>query len=147
MSTRASTLAVCLLMLLSTSAISQGPVASDPLAAASDTPYGLTMMQPLSYPHEGIALPEIAPGVPYASCYRIGRCSALDLYRFRDRPNRLTRLAPEAPSDTIAGNGWNPYRWVLVPITPDENVLPRYRDAGQVRAEYRTVGMPIDNPN
>ena len=35
----------------------------------------------------------IVPGDAPASCYRIGRCSAYDLYRFRDRPNRLTRLA------------------------------------------------------
>lgn len=147
MSTRASALAVCLLMLLSMSAMSQGPVASNPMAAASSPALGLTMKQLVRYPHEDIALPEIAPGVAYASCYRIGRCSLLDLYRFRDRPNRLTRLAPEAPSDTNAGNGWNSYQWVLVPITPEENVLPRYRGAGQVRAEYRTVGMPIDNPN
>ncbi len=105
------------------------------------------MMQLVSYPNEGNILPEVAPGVPYASCYRIGRCSALDLYRFRDRPNRLTRLAPETPSDTVARTGWNPYRWVLVPITPDENILPRYRGTGQVRAEYGTVGMPIESPN
>jgi len=105
------------------------------------------MMQPVPYPREGITLAEIARGVPYASCYRIGRCSALDLYRFRNRPNRLTRLAPQAPSDAVEGNGWNPYRWVLVPITPDENILPDYRDAGQVRAEYRTVGMPIKDPH
>jgi hypothetical protein len=147
MSTCASTLAVCLLTVLATSAMSQGPVASDPLATTTDSPVGPTMMQPMPYLREGITLPEIAPGVPYASCYRIGRCSALDLYRFRDRPNRLTRLAPQAPLDTVEGNSWNPYRWVLVPITPDENILPSYRDAGQVRAEYRTVGMPIDNPN
>jgi len=105
------------------------------------------MMQRVPHPHDDITLLEIAPGVPYASCYRIGRCSLVDLYRFRDRPNRLTRLAPEAPSGSSAGNGWNFYQWVLVPTTPDENVLPRYRGAGQVRAEYRTVGMPIDNRN
>jgi hypothetical protein len=134
-------------MVLATPAMSQGPVAFDPLATATDSPVGLTMMQPVPYPREGISPPEIAPGVPYASCYRIGRCSALDLYRFRDRPNRLTRLAPQAPSDTVERNGWNSYRWVLVPITPDENIQPGYRDAGQVRAEYRTVGMPIDDPN
>ena len=103
------------------------------------------MMQPVAYPNEGNIPSEVAPGVP--SCYRIGRCSALDLYRFRDRPNRLTRLAPEAPPDTLAQTGWIPYRWVLVPITPDENILPRYRGTGQVRAEYGTVGMPIESPN
>jgi len=146
MSTHGSTLAACLLMVLATSAMSQGPVTA-PLATTTDSPVGPTMVQQVPDPRESIALPEFAPGVPYASCYRIGRCSALDLYRFRDRPNRLTRLAPQPPSDTVEGNGWNPYRWVLVPITPDENILPRYRDAGQVRAEYRTVGMPIDNPN
>ena len=144
---RAAAFAVCLLMLLAMSAMSQEPVASDPLDTASDFPIGFTMIQLVPYPHEGITLPEIAPGVPYASCYRIGRCSLLDLYRFRVRPNRLTRLAPEAPSDSGAENAWNSYRWVLVAITPDEDILPPYRGAGQVRPEYRTVGMPIDNPN
>jgi hypothetical protein len=104
-------------------------------------------MQPVPYPNEGNVLPEVAPGVPYASCYRIGRCSLLDLYRFRDRPNRLTRLAPETPPDAVARTGWIPHQWVLVPITPDENILPPYRGTGQVRAEYGTVGMPIESPN
>jgi len=147
MSTRGSAIAVGLLMLVSMSAISQGPVASDPMATASNPPLALTMLQVVPYPHENITLREIAPGVPYASCYRVGRCSLLDLYRFKDRPNRLTRLAPEAPSETGGGNGGNSYHWVLVPTTPDENVLPRYLGAGQVRAEYRSVGMPIDKPN
>jgi hypothetical protein len=140
-------LAVCLTMSLSAPAMSQGSVAFDPPATASDSPLGPMMMQLVAYPHEGIALPEIAPGVPYASCYRIGRCSALDLYRFRNRPNRLARLAPEAPSDAFAENGWTSYAWILVPVTPGENIVSRYQEAGQVRAEYRTVGTPIDDPN
>ena len=142
MSTCASTLGFCLLILLSTSGTSQGIVATDPLVA-SDFPLGRTMMQPVPYPNEVNMMSEVTTDVP--SCYRIGRCSAFDLYRFRDRPNRLTRLAPAAPPDTIALTGWIiPHRWVPVPITPDANILPRYRGTGQVRAEYGTVGMPIE---
>jgi len=134
-------------MLLAMSAMSQEPVASDPMGTASSPPLGLTLIHRAPYPHEDITRLEIAPGVPYASCYRVGRCTLSDLYRFRDRPNRLARLAPEAPLDTNAGNGWHSYQWVFVPITPDENVLPRYQGASQVRAEYRAVGTLIDNPN
>ena len=81
-----------------------------------------------------------------ASCYRIGRCSAYDLYLFRDRPNRLTRLAPQAPPEGGARLAIH-YSWVLVPVTPEENILPKYRTASQVRDEYGAVGRPIDGPN
>ena len=92
-------------------------------------------------PHldEMYALPSDAP----PSCYRIGRCSAQDLYRFRDRPNRLTRLAPEAPPAPSSIQ----YQWFLVPVTPEENIVPRYRTASQLRDEYRAVGSPIDGLN
>ena len=104
------------------------------------------MMRVVPYPDEIYALPEVAPVVTY-SCYRIGRCSAYDLYRFRDRPNRLTRLAPEAPSETGASPPSIHYQWVFVPITPEENILPTYRPASQVRDEYRAVGRRIDGPH
>ena len=95
-----------------------------------------TMMRVVPYPEDMYASPEIAPAGQY-SCYRIGRCSAYDLYRFRDRPNRLTRLAPEAPPDTVAPSPSSHYVWVFVPVTPEENILPKYRTASQVRDEYR----------
>src|SRR5262245_43573817 len=63
------------------------------------------------------------------SCYRIGRCSALDLYRFRDRPNRLLRLAPETPLRPPATE----YIWILLPATPAENIIPKFQAASQVR--------------
>jgi hypothetical protein len=101
------------------------------------------MMRIVPYPDELQALLGYAP----ASCYRIGRCSAYDLYRFRDRPNRLTRLAPEAPPEDAARLSLFQYRWVLVPVTPEENIRPKYRTASQVREEYRAVGTPTDGPN
>jgi len=101
------------------------------------------MMRVVPYPDETRTLSEDAP----ASCYRIGRCSAYDLYLFRDRPNRLTRLAPEAPPEGGARLPSIHYLWVLAPVTPEENILPTYRTASQVRDEYRAVGTPIDGPN
>ena len=101
------------------------------------------MMRVVPYADEMSAAPGDAP----ASCYRIGRCSLYDLYRFRDRPNRLTRLAPEAPPEGGARLPSIHYLWVLVPVTPEENILPKYRTASQVRDEYHAVGTPIDEPD
>jgi len=143
--TRAVSLPSAFGVLLSMAATAQGLIASDQLASEAGPPMGLTMMQVVPYPYGMYALPDVGPAVP--SCYRIGRCSADDLYRFRDRPNRLTRLAPEAPPESVAEAASIPYRWIFVPATPEENILPQYRAASQVRDEYRTVGRPIDSPN
>jgi len=105
------------------------------------------MMRIVPYPDEMYPPSGVAPAVPYASCYRVGRCSADDLYRFRDRPNRLTRLAPEAPPETVTWPASVQYIWFFVPVTPEENILPKYRTSSQVRDEYRAVGRPIDGPN
>ncbi len=86
-------------MLLWMSGAAQGPIAADQPASVTGPSMGATMMRFVPYPYEMYTLPGSAPAVPYASCYRVGRCSAYDLYRFRDRPNRLTRLAPEAPPE------------------------------------------------
>lgn len=134
-------------VLLSMSAAAQGPIASDQPAPVTGAPTEPTMMRSVPYSDEMYTLPGVAPAVPYASCYRVGRCSAYDLYRFRDRPNRLTRLAPEAPSESVAAPSSIQYQWFLVPVTPEENILPKYRTASQVRDEYRAVGRPIDGPN
>ena len=133
-----------------------GALVAAPLVAeaqqADQPTYGIgpsvepTMMRVVPYPDEMYTLSG-APARPYASCYRVGRCSANDLYRFRDRPNRLTRLAPEAPPESVA---WPPsvrYMWFLAPVTPEENILPKHRTASQIRDEYRAVGRPIDGPN
>lgn len=130
-------------VLLSMSALAQVPIEADPAAFAS-SPVFQPAMRVISYSDEMYAPPIAAPGVPYASCYRIGRCSASDLYRFRDRPNRLTRLAPEAPPESAPPPA---YLWFLVPVTPEENILPKYRSVSQVRDEYRDVGRPIDDPD
>jgi hypothetical protein len=133
-------------VLLSMSAAAQGLIASDQPASAGP-PMEPTMMRVVPYPDEMYTPPGVAPAVPYASCYRVGRCSAYDLYRFRDRPNRLTRLAPEAPPESVAAPASIQYQWFLVLVTPEENILPKYRTASQVRDEYRAVGRPIDGPN
>jgi hypothetical protein len=144
---RALALPSALGVLLSMSAAAQGLTAPDKPASVAGPPIGSTMMWVVPHPAEMYAVPDIAPAVPYASCYRIGRCSASALYRFRDRPNRLTRLAPEAPPESVAGPALLPRPWFLVPVTPEENILPQYRAASQVRDEYRAVGRPLDGPN
>src|SRR4029453_5711659 len=131
-------------MLLSMWAAAQGPIASDQPASVSGPPLGATMMRVVPYPYEMYMLPGAAPAVPYQLGCRVGRCSAYDLYRFRDRPNRLTRLAPEAPPERPSSIY---YQWFLVPVTPQENILPKYRAASQIRDEYRGVGRPIGSPN
>ena len=133
-------------VLLSMSVAAQGSVAPDQPAAVTGPPMEPTIMRIVRYPDEMYALPGVAAQVPYP-CYRAGRCSASDLYRFRDRPNRLTRLAPEAPPEIVGGAAPIMYLWFLVPVTSEENILPKYRAASQVRDEYRAVGTPIDGPD
>ena len=134
-------------VLLSMSAAAQGLVAFAQATSATGPLMEPTMMRVVPYPDEMYTRSGVVPAVPYASCYRIGRCSANDLYRFRDRPNRLTRLAPEAPPESVAWPASVRYMWFLVPVTPEENILPKYRTASQVRGEYRAVGRPIDGQN
>ena len=129
-------------MLLSTAAAAQGSAPSDPPSHTVPRTMAPTMMRIVPYPDE-----IDGAEVTHASCYRIGRCSAYDLFRFRDRPNRLTRLAPEAPADAGAADGPVSYAWFFVPVTPEENILPKYRAASQVRDEHRAVSRPIDRPN
>ena len=134
-------------VLLSMSAAAQGIIAPDQPASVTKPSMEPTMVRIVPYPDEMYTPPGVAPAVPYPSCYRIGRCSAYDLYRFRDRPNRLTRLAPEAPPESVIRPPSIEYLWLLVPVTPEENILPKYRTASQVRDEYRAVGRRIDGPN
>ncbi len=132
-------------VLLSMSAAAQGAIAAEQPTAVIDPFLEPTMMRVIPYPDEMYTAPEVAPAVP--SCYRVGRCSAYDLYRFRDRPNRLTRLAPEAPPESVMRPPSIEYLWIRAPVTPEENILPKYRRASKVRDEYRAVGRPIDGPN
>jgi hypothetical protein len=133
-------------VVLSVSAAAHGVIASDQPPSVTG-PVEPTMMRVVPYPDEMDTLSGVADALPYASCYRVGRCSADDLYRFRDRPNRLTRLAPVAPPESVAWPRSVRYMWFLVPVTPEENIVPKHRTASQVRDEYRTVGRPIDSPN
>ena len=130
---------VAVTLLLSIPATAQVPIAPEQQASVADATTQPTLIQIVPYVDEMQALPVDSP----PSCYRIGRCSAYDLWRFRDRPNRLTRLAPMAPDAQPP----SVYLWYLVPVTPEENILPNYRSASQVRDEYRAVGAPIDAPN
>ena len=66
--------------MLAMSAAAQIAVASDQPVSVTEPPTEPTMMRIVPYPDELQALLGYAP----ASCYRIGRCSAYDLYRFRD---------------------------------------------------------------
>jgi len=117
-------------MLISMSAFTQGGISSEEPASRFGPPVEPTMIRVVRYPDEMYTLP---------ACYRIGRCSAYDLYRFRDRPNWLTRLAPEAPADAPSIH----YVWYLAPITPTENILPKYRAASLVRDEFNAVGEAL----
>jgi len=132
-------------VLLSMSVAAQGLIASDQAASVSSPPMEPTLMRVVPYPDEIYMLSGVAPSAPSASCYRVGRCSATDLYRFRDRPNRLTRLAPEAPPESVAWPASARSMWFFVAVTPEENILPKYRTASQVRDEYRAVSRPIDD--
>jgi len=130
-------------ILLSMSAAAQETMASDRSGFVVGHTFEPTMMRvgpdwDRAYPLPGI-------DIPYA-CYRVGRCSAFELYYFRDRPNRLTRLAPEPPAESVELPPSIQYQWVFVPVTPEEHILPRYRTASQVRDEYRAVGRLIDGP-
>ena len=133
-------------VLLSMLAAAQGTSASDQPTLFTG-PAVEPMMMPVPYGDETDPMFRVAPDVPYASCYRVGRCSANDLYRFRNRPNRLRRLAPEPPPESVAWPGAVRYTWYFVPVTPEENILPEYRTASQVRDEYRAVSRAIDGPN
>lgn len=126
------------------SAAAQGVIASDRPVIVSEPPLGPTTMRIVRY-LDATTVTDVAPSIP--SCYRVGRCSAYDLYRFRNRPNRLTRLAPEAPPDSVMPPAAIEYLWILAPVTSEENIVPKYRRASQVRDEYRAVGKPIDAPN
>jgi hypothetical protein len=133
-------------VLFSMSVAAQGLAAPDQPASVTSRLMEPTMMRVVPYPDEMYTLPEGAAATSY-SCYRIGRCTAYDLYRFRDRPNRLTRLAPGAPTEIDVLSPPIQYLWVFVPVTPEENILPKYRTASQVRDEHRAVSRPIDGPN
>jgi hypothetical protein len=125
--------------LLSMPAAAQGSTASDQQAPVTPRLMELTLVPVARYPDETYVL-------PYA-CYRLRRCSAYDLYRFRDRPNRLTRLAPESPAESDELAPPIDYLWFFVQVTPEENILPEFRSAGQVREEHRNVGRPVDDPD
>src|SRR5262245_40148850 len=98
-----------------------------------------------SYPYGGYYFPDplrFEDGLP--SCYRYGRCSLRDIEFFRDRPQRLERLAPAPPSANPAVDYGAPlWGFGYVPPTPEENIQPEYRGASQPRAEFERSGQPL----
>jgi hypothetical protein len=103
------------------------PVAPIVLVPIYPYPYGI-------YPYPDLRFSDDLP-----ACYRFGRCSLRDLVLFRDRPHRLERLAPAAPDDVPR---FEPAVRRPVAPTPEENILPEYRDAGVPRAEFSESGQP-----
>ena len=75
------------------------------------------------------------------SCYRFGRCTLRDLELYRDRPNRLDRLAPAVPAGAPHAGSAPPSRAPVAP-TPEENIRPEYRGASVPRAEFSESGQP-----
>ena len=74
------------------------------------------------------------------ACLRVGRCTTLDVYLFQGQVNRLQRLAPIPPPQEAS---WFPHaRPRPVPPTPEQDIVPEYRSASQVRSEYVDVGRP-----
>jgi hypothetical protein len=127
---------------LSSSPAAQGETAiiHPPLAVARS--FEPTMMRVVPYPDDSYALPAVEP----YSCYRFRRCSVYDLYYHGDRPNWLTRLAPQPPAESVEPPASTQYQWFFVPVTPEKNILPKYWTASQVRDEYRAVGRPLEEP-
>lgn len=103
----------------------------------------LVMVVPLyPYSYGGYLYPDpmrFSDDLP--SCYRFGRCSLRDLEVFRDRPNRIDRLAPAAP-DGAARVQVEPPRRVEVEPTSVENIRPEYRGASVPREEFEQSGRP-----
>jgi hypothetical protein len=124
-------------LLSSPAAQGETAIIQPPLAVA---PSFEPTMRVIPYPDDRYALPAVEP----YSCYRFRRCSDYDLYHYADRPNWLTRLAPEAPAESVELPTPTQYQWFFVPVTPEQNILPKYRTASQVRDEYRAVGRPLE---
>jgi len=107
--------------------------------------YGVYPVAPVPlhpYPYGGYLYPDplrFSENLP--SCYRFGRCTLRELELFRDRPNRLDRLAPGAPSGAPHAGSAPPSRAVVAP-TPEENIRPEYRGASVPRAEFSESGKP-----
>lgn len=126
-------------LLISMSSAAQAPTPPTVVTRHSFEP---TMMRAEPYLDQLDDMPRFEP----YSCYRARRCSLQDLYYFADRPNRLTRLAPEAQEESVGLQSSMPYTWVFIPVTPEKNILPKYRSASQVRDEYRSIGTPLYEP-
>ncbi len=116
-----------------------GGVAYGPVVAPLYTPV-VVLPYPVLPGYGGalLAPPPRSDGLP--SCYRAGRCTLADLYALGGRPDRLDRLAPNAPDPPAPGRALE--RPANVPPTAADEIQPAYRNASVPREEFRESGTP-----
>ena len=73
-------------------------------------------------------------GYPYDACYYHGRCTADDLRYLRDRMQRIDRVTPQPPRTEAPALI---QRHTDVPPTAVDQIRPEFREASQLREEYR----------
>lgn len=71
----------------------------------------------------------------YESCARYGRCRDLGT---RSGTQRWDRMAPQAPTPSA-----QPIMRREVEPTPIENIVPQYRESGQIREDFANSGKPV----
>lgn len=74
----------------------------------------------------------------YESCARYGRCRDLGT---RSGAQRWDRMAPQAPTPAV-----QPMMRRQVEPTPAENIVPQYRESGQIREDFANSGKPVNEP-
>ncbi len=82
-------------------------------------------------------------GYPYDACYYHGRCTAGDLSRLRDRLQRIDRVTPQPPRTEAPALI---QRHADVPPTAVDQIRPEFREASQLREEYRAKANESGEP-
>lgn len=92
---------------------------------------------------DDVAFDRTRYGYPYDACYYHGRCTADDLRRLRDHLQRLDRVTPQPPrSETPMLT----QRHADVPPTAADQIRPEFREASQLREEYRAKAAESGEP-